>query len=50
MTPLELSHAELRAALILAGKTIRKYNKMSPVLEILRRVLRDARTASRKKS
>jgi hypothetical protein len=42
MTDLELSHTELRAALLLAGKEIRKLNfgcADSPVLVVLRRVL-----------
>jgi hypothetical protein len=46
MTDLERSHDELRAALILAGKHIRKLSfgrKDDPVLQLLRRVLRDAR-------
>lgn len=46
MTPIEASHAELRAALILAGKHIRKLNfgkKDDPVLKKLRQVLRDSR-------
>ena len=46
MTELQLSHAELRAAVILAGKEIRKLNfgkADSPVLAILRRVLRESR-------
>jgi len=45
MTDLQRSHAELRAAVILAGKEIRKLNfgkANSPVLSILRRVLREA--------
>jgi hypothetical protein len=51
MTDLERSHAELRAALILAGKRIRKLNfgrHDDPVLPILRRVLREARAMARK--
>jgi hypothetical protein len=51
MTDLERSHAELRAALILAGKEIRKLNfgrADSPVLAVLRRVLREARAVARK--
>lgn len=50
MTDLELSHAELRAALMLAGKQIVKLNfgrKDDPVLQILRRVLRDARAVAK---
>ena len=45
MTDLERSHAELRAAVILAGKEIRKLNfgkRDNPVLQTLRRVLRYA--------
>ena len=41
------SHAELRAALILAGKRIVKLNfgkKDDPTLVVLRRVLREARS------
>jgi hypothetical protein len=51
MTELERSHAELRAAVILAGKEIRKLNfgrADSPVLAVLRRVLREARAIARK--
>jgi len=51
MTDLELSHAELRAALMLAGKQIVKLNfgkKDDPVLPILRRVLRDARVVAKR--
>ena len=51
MTELERSHAELRAAVILAGKKIRKLNfgrADSPVIVILRRVLREARAVARK--
>jgi hypothetical protein len=47
---LELSNAELRAALILAGKEIRKLNfgrQNSEVLKILRRTLRNARAVAR---
>ena len=50
MTDLERSHAELRAALILAGKEIRKLSfgrADSPVLRILRRVLRESREVAR---
>ena len=46
MTELERSHDELRAALIVAGKHIRKLSfgkKDDPVPQLLRRVLRDAR-------
>jgi hypothetical protein len=45
-TDLERSHDELRAALILAGRELRKQNrngKNTPLLQVLRRVLRDAR-------
>lgn len=41
-----LSHAELRAALIVAGKEIRKLNfgkRDNKVLVVLRRVLRESR-------
>ena len=51
MTDLQRSHAELRAAVILAGKEIRKLNfgrADSPVLAILRRVLRESRAVARK--
>ena len=51
MTDLQRSHAELRAAVILAGKEIRKLNfgrADSPVLAILRRVLRDSRAVAQK--
>jgi hypothetical protein len=51
MTDLQRSHAELRAAVILAGKEIRKLNfgrADSPVLAILRRVLRESRVVARK--
>jgi hypothetical protein len=51
MTDLQLFHAELRAAVILAGKEIRKLNfgrADSPVLAILRRVLRESRAVARK--
>jgi hypothetical protein len=44
------SHAELRAALILAGKQIRKLNfgrKTDPALPILRRTLKNARAVAR---
>lgn len=46
MTDLERSHAELRAAVILAGKRIVKLNfgkRDDPVLPILHSVLREAR-------
>ena len=42
------SHDELRAALVVAGKEIRKLNfgrSDTPVLKLLRRVLREARIA-----
>ena len=51
MTDLQRSHAELRAAVILAGKEIRKLifgRADSPVLAILRRVLRESRAVARK--
>lgn len=51
MTDLERSHAELRAAVILARKEIRYLNfgrSDSPVLGVLRRVLREARAVARK--
>jgi hypothetical protein len=51
MTELQRSHAELRAAVMLAGMEIRKLNfgrADSPVLALLRRVLRDARALARK--
>ena len=51
MTELQRSHAELRAAVILAGKEIRKLNferADSPVLAVLRRVLRESRVVARK--
>jgi hypothetical protein len=44
------SHDELRAALIVAGKHIRKLSfgrKVDPVLQVLRRVLRDARAVGK---
>lgn len=46
-TSLERSHDELRAALILAGRHIRKTRAVgsAPVLALLRRVLTDARKA-----
>ena len=50
MTPLEASHAELRAALILAGKHIRKLSfgrKDDPVLKKLRQVLRESRAVAK---
>ena len=51
MTELQRSHAELRAAVMLAGKEIRKLNfgrAESPVLAILRRVLPESRAVARK--
>jgi hypothetical protein len=51
MTDLQGTRAELRAAVILAGKEIRKLNfgrADSPVLAILRRVLRESRAVARK--
>src|SRR5712692_10315420 len=48
LTDLERSHAELRAAILIAGKHIRKLSfgrKDDPVLAMLRRVLREARRA-----
>ena len=44
------SHDELRAALRLAGVEIRKLNfgkKDTPLLKLLRRVLREARTVAK---
>ena len=49
MTDLERSHAELRAALRLAGREIRKLNfgrADSPTLKLLRKVLRESREVS----
>ena len=49
---LEGSSAELQAALILAGKEIRKLNRGkqdSPVLSFIRRTLEDARTVAKRK-
>jgi hypothetical protein len=46
LTDLEFSHAELRAALIVAGKRIRQLNfgqRDDRVLVLLRRVLRESR-------
>ena len=51
MTELQRSHAELRAAVMLAGKEIRKLNfgrADSPVLAILRCVLRESRAVAHK--
>jgi|SRR5450755_1501832 hypothetical protein len=45
-----LSHSKLRAALIVAGKQIRKLNfgrKNDPALVVLRRTLRDSRALAR---
>jgi hypothetical protein len=50
MTDLQRSHAEVRAAVILAGKEIRKLNfgrSDSPVLATLRPVLREPRVVAR---
>jgi len=50
MTELERMNAELRAALIVAGKRIVKMNfgrKEDPVPPILRRVLRESRQHAR---
>jgi hypothetical protein len=47
---LETSNAELRAAIIVAGRELRKLNfgrQDSPVLKLLRRTLRDARQVAR---
>jgi hypothetical protein len=44
------SHDELRAALLVAGKEIRKLNfgrSDTPVLKVLRRVLREARAVAK---
>jgi hypothetical protein len=51
MTELQRSHAELRAAVMLAGKEIRKLNfgrADSPVLVVPRRVLRESRAVAGK--
>lgn len=51
MTDLQLSHAELRAALILAGKEIRKLNfgkSDTPLLRLLRRTLRESREVAKR--
>jgi hypothetical protein len=51
ITDLQRSHAELRAALILAGKEIRKLNfgrADNPVPAVLRRVLRESRAVAGK--
>jgi hypothetical protein len=53
ITELERSNDELRGALLIAGKEIRKLNfgnLDSPVLKILRRTLREARALRRKTS
>jgi hypothetical protein len=50
MTDLERANAELRGALILAGKRIVKLNfgrREDPVLQILRRVLRESRQVAK---
>jgi len=47
---LQRSHDDLRAALVIAGKEIRKLNfgkRDTPVLQLLRRVLREARAVAR---
>jgi len=47
------SHDELRAALVVAGKEIRKLNfgrSDTPVLKLLRRVLREARAVAKAES
>ena len=47
---LQRSHDELRAALVIAGKEIRKLNfgkRDTPVLQLLRRVLREARAVAK---
>lgn len=49
MTDLERTNAELRAALIVAGKRIVKLNfgrREDPLLPILRRVLRESRATA----
>jgi len=50
MTELERSNAELRAAVILAGKEIRKLNfgKRDTPCRMLERVLKDARIVARR--
>lgn len=47
MTDLERSDDELRAAIRLAGKRLKEYNRArdKPLLATLRRVLREARKA-----
>jgi hypothetical protein len=50
MTALERSHRELRAAMIVAGREIRKLNfgrRDNPVLARLRAVLREARAVAK---
>jgi hypothetical protein len=50
MTDLERSHAELRAAVIVAGREIRRLNfgKLdNKTLVLLRRVMREAREVAR---
>jgi hypothetical protein len=47
---LQRSHDELRAALVTAGKEIRKLNfgkRDAPVLQLMRRVLREARAVAK---
>jgi hypothetical protein len=47
------SHDKLRAALLVAGKEIRKLNfgrSDTPVLKLLRRVLREARAVAKAES
>jgi hypothetical protein len=47
---LQRSHDDLRAALVVAGKEIRKLNfgkRDTPVLQLLRRVLREARAVAK---
>jgi len=49
-TDLERSHDELRGALIVAGRHIRKLRyarRSEPILKLLREVLRNARKACR---
>jgi len=50
VTDIEFSHAQLQAALTQADKEIRKLTfgkRDTPLLVLIRRVLRDARTATR---
>jgi hypothetical protein len=42
------SHDELRAAIILAGKELRRHCVNEPLLRILRRMLREARAARKR--